>query len=258
MEKKPNIIVMGGSFNPPTIAHLKLIQAAMDALKAETGFLVPVSYAYLKRKMVRSGCGQLCIPTETRLKMLRAMIAEDKRIRIDEGEINETFSVTPQIMERIQEAHPQARIWFVSGADKLDLLSSLTQKWAFLPRFGAVVFARGGVVERQIDVDPDLKSLRGAIAVVDPPNGVENVSSTAVRAHLFDPDAVADEVAGELETVATDTGGGYYALDDGATVKRFFRAKNYIRLQPENSSMDPIITTDCSIAGKVVAVFRRL
>ena len=27
---------------------------------------------------------------------------------------------------------------------------------------------------------------------------------------------------------------------------------------PENSTMDPIITTDCSIAGKVVAVFRRL
>ena len=47
-------------------------------------------------------------------------------------------------------------------------------------------------------------------------------------------------------------------IDDGATVKRFFREKDYIRLQPENSSMEPIITRDCSIAGKVVAVFRRL
>lgn len=47
-------------------------------------------------------------------------------------------------------------------------------------------------------------------------------------------------------------------LDDGATVKRFYKEKNYIRLQPENSSMEPIITTDCCIAGKVVAVFRRL
>ena len=47
-------------------------------------------------------------------------------------------------------------------------------------------------------------------------------------------------------------------IDDGATVKRFFREKDYIRLQPENSSMDPIITRECSIAGKVVAVFRRL
>lgn len=47
-------------------------------------------------------------------------------------------------------------------------------------------------------------------------------------------------------------------MDDGATVKRFYKESNHIRLQPENSSMDPIITTDCSIAGKVVAVFRRL
>lgn len=47
-------------------------------------------------------------------------------------------------------------------------------------------------------------------------------------------------------------------IDDGATVKRFYKEQNYIRLQPENSSMEPIITTDCTIAGKVVAVFRRL
>ena len=47
-------------------------------------------------------------------------------------------------------------------------------------------------------------------------------------------------------------------IDDGATVKRFYREDDHIRLQPENSSMEPIITRDCSIAGKVVAVFRRL
>ena len=41
-------------------------------------------------------------------------------------------------------------------------------------------------------------------------------------------------------------------------VKRFFKESDHIRLQPENSTMDPIITTDCAIAGKVVAVFRRL
>ena len=47
-------------------------------------------------------------------------------------------------------------------------------------------------------------------------------------------------------------------IDDGATVKRFYKEQDRIRLQPENSSMDPIYTTDCSIAGKVVALFRRM
>lgn len=47
-------------------------------------------------------------------------------------------------------------------------------------------------------------------------------------------------------------------IDDGATVKRFYREKDHIRLQPENSSMDPILVRDCSIVGKVVALFRRI
>ena len=47
-------------------------------------------------------------------------------------------------------------------------------------------------------------------------------------------------------------------VDDGATVKRFFKEKDHIRLQPENSSMDPIIVDDCAIVGKVVALFRRV
>lgn len=47
-------------------------------------------------------------------------------------------------------------------------------------------------------------------------------------------------------------------IDDGATVKRFFKERDHIRLQPENSSMEPIITRDCSIVGKVVALFRRV
>ncbi|MBQ3387170.1 MAG: transcriptional repressor LexA, partial [Eggerthellaceae bacterium] len=47
-------------------------------------------------------------------------------------------------------------------------------------------------------------------------------------------------------------------IDVGATVKRFFKETDHIRLQPENSSMEPIIVDDCMVAGKVVAVMRRL
>ena len=61
------------------------------------------------------------------------------------------------------------------------------------------------------------------------------------------------------EQPVADNGDIVVALvDDGATVKRFYKEQGHVRLQPENSTMEPIITTDCSIAGKVVAVFRRL
>ncbi|SFP99971.1 transcriptional repressor LexA [Salibacterium halotolerans] len=43
-----------------------------------------------------------------------------------------------------------------------------------------------------------------------------------------------------------------------ATVKRFFKEDNYIRLQPENAAMEPIILDNCTILGKVSGVFRTL
>ncbi|MFC0470803.1 transcriptional repressor LexA [Halalkalibacter kiskunsagensis] len=46
--------------------------------------------------------------------------------------------------------------------------------------------------------------------------------------------------------------------DDEATVKRFFREKDYIRLQPENSTMAPILLKECSVLGKVIGVFRTI
>ena len=45
-------------------------------------------------------------------------------------------------------------------------------------------------------------------------------------------------------------------IDDSATVKTFYKEDGYIRLQPENDLMDPIIVDDCQILGKVFGVFR--
>ena len=45
-------------------------------------------------------------------------------------------------------------------------------------------------------------------------------------------------------------------IEDGATVKRFYKEEGIIRLQPENDTMDPIIVKDCVIVGRVIGVFR--
>ena len=47
-------------------------------------------------------------------------------------------------------------------------------------------------------------------------------------------------------------------IDDEATVKTFYKEKDHIRLQPENSTMDPIIVPNCEILGKVGGVFRKI
>jgi len=45
-------------------------------------------------------------------------------------------------------------------------------------------------------------------------------------------------------------------IEGEATVKRFFKEKDHIRLQPENKRMKPIRTRDAAVCGLVVGVFR--
>jgi len=47
-------------------------------------------------------------------------------------------------------------------------------------------------------------------------------------------------------------------VEDEATVKRFYRENGHFRLQPENETMSPIIVSQVTILGKVVALLRRL
>ncbi len=46
-------------------------------------------------------------------------------------------------------------------------------------------------------------------------------------------------------------------IEDYATVKSFYRENGHIRLQPQNSSMSPIIVENCIILGKVIGLFRK-
>jgi repressor LexA len=47
-------------------------------------------------------------------------------------------------------------------------------------------------------------------------------------------------------------------LEDEATIKRFYKESGHYRLQPENPFMEPIITKDLKILGKVVGLYRKL
>lgn len=46
-------------------------------------------------------------------------------------------------------------------------------------------------------------------------------------------------------------------LDNEATIKRFFKEKDYIRLQPENKTMEPILVKQCEVIGKIVGLYRK-
>ena len=47
-------------------------------------------------------------------------------------------------------------------------------------------------------------------------------------------------------------------LGEEATVKRFYREKDYFRLQPKNEQFEPILTREVEVLGKVTGLFRRM
>jgi repressor LexA len=78
--------------------------------------------------------------------------------------------------------------------------------------------------------------------------------TSMINAGIFDGDIV---VVKRQET-AEDGDIVVAVLTDEATLKRFYREADQVRLQPENDLMEPIFTRDPRIAGKVIAVMRKL
>ena len=75
-----------------------------------------------------------------------------------------------------------------------------------------------------------------------------------IKAGIFDGDYVVvrqTEVARDGEIVVA-------LIEDEATVKRFFRESDRIRLEPENDEMEPIYSSEVQLLGRVIGVFRKV
>lgn len=143
---------------------------------------------------------------------------------------------------------------------------------------------KGGADNNQISFDKEVYSSRemvdvpviGKITAGEPILAVENVTDTFPIPLDFvgTGESFMLTVRGESMIEAGILNGDYILvrkqntaqngeivvalIEDEATVKTFYKEKDHIRLQPENSTMDPIIVPNCQILGKVSGVFRKI
>jgi repressor LexA len=120
-----------------------------------------------------------------------------------------------------------------------------------LPVVGRVAAGRPLLAEENIEEYVDVPALAGG----EQGGFVLRVSGDSMKgAGILE----GDHVVVRPQDTAEDGQIVVALVDDEATVKRFFREHDHVRLQPENDAMEPIRTRDVRILGRVVGVIRRL
>lgn len=180
------IVVMGGSFNPPTIAHQRLLLSAVKELGADMGIFVPSSHTYVSIKMRRAKLPREVLREDVRLRMLEAMCEDDPRLMVDDCEFRRTEKgYTYESMETIQEKYPDAELYFLAGGDKVSVISRWHRIGEFLDRFKILVVKRDGDdPETGLRENPFLCQHLNRFQIITAPEGLEGISSSTVRDKL--------------------------------------------------------------------------
>ena len=121
-----------------------------------------------------------------------------------------------------------------------------------LPVVGQVAAGSPVLAEENIEEYVQVPELAGG----DDGEFILNVSGDSmIQAGIHDGDHVvvrSQDAAADGDIVVALVG------ESEATVKRFFKESDHVRLQPENDSMEPIRSTEVKVLGKVVGVLRRV
>ncbi len=112
--------VFGGAFDPPHLAHVALVEAAMAQLQLQQVHVLPTGQAWHKPRQL-SG-------TADRVAMTRLAFAHVPGVRVDEREIHRFGpSYTVDTLHELQAEYPQAQLYLLLGDDQRRSLPSWHQ-----------------------------------------------------------------------------------------------------------------------------------
>jgi nicotinate-nucleotide adenylyltransferase len=163
--------LLGGTFDPPHLAHLAAAAAARHDLELDEVWFVPAARPPHKRSRRLS-------PARTRLALLRCALAGLAGFRILPLELGRRGpSYTVDTLEELRRRHPRHEWWLVVGADMLADLPNWRDPERVVELAGIAVVPRPGTPARRP------RGLRAAcVRIVDAP--ALEISSTDLRARV--------------------------------------------------------------------------
>jgi len=128
------IIVFGGTFNPPTKAHLNIINGLIKLYKPVKFFCIPVGNHYNKPSIVSF---------EHRIAMLNLLNKESLMpMQILDIEKDPPFLGTYHALATIQDQNPNEEVFFVLGTDHLKTINTWINVKKLLKEFKFIVVRR--------------------------------------------------------------------------------------------------------------------
>ena len=171
----------GGSFNPPTIAHLNLARQAVDDYTLDLFYFVPVNNYYDKQDL---------IDIDLRCEMLELICKNEEKLFVSriEKEKNEKFAAI-DIFKIIEKKYSKDEIYFVMGEDNFEKMSKW-KDYEDLKKYRYIILQRQSDYELKID-NPKIQYMKNK----------ENlkVSSSLIRKRLKEQQSIDDLVTEEIE-----------------------------------------------------------
>lgn len=190
-----NIVIMSGSFNPPTIAHHKTMLAAVEALNAEKGFYIPTPAKGLRYKMRKAGFPDEVLSEEIRTAMLMAMAEDDPRLEVSDVECRHPKWHAMETMKHFREVYPDEDLYYLTGSDNLAMFLRSKRLAEFLENFHFAVVVRDGEDTTPILMASEIAwEWRGRFAIIPSPMEKNGISSTAVREKFRNGEPGAEEM----------------------------------------------------------------
>lgn len=164
--------ILGGTFNPVHLAHLRTAEEVREALALDRVIFVPASVPPLKHEGVA--------PAEHRVEMLRLAVAENPSFEVSELELErEGPSYTVDTLRELGARNPGERLWFIVGTDALAELERWHRPRELLGLASFAVVQRPGHGTAPLDV---LLPASLAREVRPTATGLEHASGQEIRA----------------------------------------------------------------------------
>lgn len=180
--------ILGGTFDPPHIGHLKIALTVQSALELDEVLLLPANQNPLKQR--RSSAS-----TEHRLAMVKTMISKYEGLSLSDMEITRGgMSYTVDTLGELSMIR-QAEFCFIMGADGLGTIA----EWKGVPRLAkmcrlAIVLRPPITEENALTMVPEVFRDRCDFVQMDP----MDVSSTEIRDRIARRKPVTDLVTPEV------------------------------------------------------------